>query len=144
MKSKDGSKKVKVAMKKEVPYIIVPDEAPRFIQRVGLETTILTGLNDEKMMMVLTDTLPGHTVPLHSHPHEQVGIVYDGKAKLRIGGEKRIVQKGDFYRIPGNVPHGDTCIGNGPFVMLDIFYPVREDFIEKLKLSSYIQSEKEE
>jgi quercetin dioxygenase-like cupin family protein len=143
MKSKDDSKKEKVAMRKEVPYFIVPAEAPRFIQMVGLETTILTGLNGEKMMMVLNDTLPGHTVPLHSHPHEQVGIVYDGKAKLRIGDEERIVQKGDFYRIPANVPHGDTCMSDVPFVMLDIFYPVREDFIEKLKLSSNIQSEKQ-
>jgi quercetin dioxygenase-like cupin family protein len=103
---------------------------------VGLETTILTGLYGEKMMMVLNKTLPGHFVPLHTHPHEQVGFVYAGKAKLRIGDEERIVQKGDFYRIPVNVAHGDTCIGDESFVMLDIFYPVREDFIEKLKMVS--------
>jgi len=136
--------KEEFAMRKEVPYFIVPADAPRFIQMIGLETTILTGLNGERMMMVLNDTLPGHSVPLHSHPHEQVGFVYAGKAKLRIGDEERIVQKGDFYRIPGNVPHGDTCIGDEPFVMLDIFYPVREDFIEKLKLFSNEDSKKEE
>lgn len=28
---------------------------------------------------------------------------------------------------------GDTCIGNNPFIMLDIFYPLRKDFIKKLK-----------
>ncbi len=28
--------------------------------------------------------------------------------------------------------HGDVALGDEPFVMLDIFYPVREDFIEKL------------
>jgi len=101
----------------------------------GLETTILTGLQGEKMMMVLNATLPGHTVPTHSHPHEQFGMLYAGKARLCIGAEERIAQKGDFYRIPANVPHSDTCIGDEPFVMLDIFYPVREDFIEKLKQS---------
>jgi quercetin dioxygenase-like cupin family protein len=85
------------------------------------------------MMMVLNATLPGHTVPLHSHPHEQVGMVYAGEGKLRIGDEERIVKKGDFYCIPANVPHSDTCIGDEPFVMLDIFYPIREDFIKKLK-----------
>lgn len=85
----------------------------------GLTTTILTGLNGEKMMMVLNYTLPGHTVPTHSHPHEQIGIIYSGKAKMWIGEE-----------------NGDTCIGNKPFVMLDIFYPVRETFIEKLKQQS--------
>jgi quercetin dioxygenase-like cupin family protein len=75
----------------------------------------------------------GVTRPMHSHPHEQVGMVYNGKASLYIGDEERIVQKGDFYCIPANVPHSDTCISDEPFVMLDIFYPVREDFIEKLK-----------
>jgi quercetin dioxygenase-like cupin family protein len=131
-------------MRKEVPYFIVPADAPRFIQMAGLETTILTGLHGEKMMMVLNDTLPGHFVPMHSHPHEQVGFVYNGKAKLCIGDEERIVQKGDFYRIPANVPHGDTCIGDESFVMLDIFYPVREDFIEKIKQFSIGESKKEE
>ena len=83
--------------------------------------------------MVLNATLPGHTVPTHSHPHEQIGMVYGGRAVLRIRDEERIVGKGDFYCIPGGVPHSDTCIGDKPFVMLDIFYPVREDFIEKLE-----------
>ncbi|MBI5253116.1 MAG: cupin domain-containing protein [Euryarchaeota archaeon] len=106
---------------------------------MGLETTILTGLHGGKMMMVLNTTLPGHTVPLHSHPHEQIGMVYAGKARLHIGDEERIVQKEDFYCIPANVPHSDTCIGDEPFVMLDIFYPVREDFIEKLEECSDVK-----
>jgi quercetin dioxygenase-like cupin family protein len=118
--------------KKDLYFINVVD-APKFAQMVGLETTILTGLRGEKMMMVLNATLPGHTVPLHSHPHEQIGVVYAGRAKLRIGDEERLVEKGDFYCIPANVSHSDTCIGDEPFVMLDIFYPVREDFIEKFK-----------
>lgn len=99
----------------------------------GLETTILTGLRGEQMMMALNATLPGHTVPGHSHPHEQIGMVYRGKARLRIGDEERIAQKGDFYCIPAGVPHSDICIGDEPFVMLDIFYPVREDFIATLQ-----------
>mgnify|MGYP006269729207 CR=1 FL=1 len=110
-----------------------PKICPKIKQLEGLETTILTGLRGEKMMMVLNATLPCHSVPLHSHPHEQVGVVYGGRAKLKIGGEERIVQKGDFYCIPANVPHSDETIGEEPFVMLDIFYPVREDFVEKAK-----------
>jgi quercetin dioxygenase-like cupin family protein len=98
----------------------------------GLETTILTGLHGEKMMMVLSVTLPNHSVPVHSHPHEQVGMVYSGKAILKIGDEQHIARKGDFYCIPANVPHGDRCIGETPFIMLDVFYPLREDFIQKL------------
>lgn len=118
---------------KKIPYFIDPAEALKIVQMEGLETIILTGLHGEKMMMVLNVTLPGNTVPLHSHPHEQIGMVYSGKARLRIGDEERIVKKGDFYCIPANVPHNDTAIGDEPFIMLDVFYPVREDFIEKYK-----------
>ena len=118
---------------KKIPYFIDPAKAPKIVQMEGLETVILTGLHGEKMMMVLNTTLPGYTMPLHSHPHEQIGMVYGGKAKLRIGDEERIVEKGNFYCIPANVPHSDTAIGDEPFIMLDIFYPMREDFIEKRK-----------
>ena len=117
----------------KVPYFISLKKAPLIKQMEGLETTILTGLYGEKMMMVLSATLPGHSVSLHSHPHEQIGMVYTGKAILRIGVEERTVRRGDFYCIPANVQHGDTCIGEKPFVMLDIFCPLREDFIQKLK-----------
>jgi quercetin dioxygenase-like cupin family protein len=117
---------------KEKLYFISLENAPKIRMMKGLETTILTGLHGEKMMMVLSATLPGHSVPLHSHPQEQIGIVYSGKAILRIGDEEKNVKKGDFYRIPANVPQGDTCVGEKPFIMLDIFYPVREDFLQKL------------
>lgn len=125
----------------KTPYFIDPEDTPRLTQMPGLETNILTGLRGEKMMMVLNATFPGHTVPRHSHPHEQIGMVYAGKAVLRIGNEERVVKKGDFYCIPANVPHTDTCIGDEPFVMLDIFYPVREDFIGKFK---QVSEDKEE
>jgi len=112
-------------------YFIDPEQAPRFTQMEGLETTVLTGLHGERMMMVLNATLPGHSVPTHSHPHEQIGMVYSGRAILRIGEEEREVGPGGFYCIPAGVPHSDTCLGDEPFVMLDVFYPVREDFIAR-------------
>jgi len=122
----------------KMPNFISLRDAPKIEQMKGLETTILTGLHGEKMMMVLSATLPGHSVPIHSHMHEQVGMVYSGKAILKIGNREKIVKKGDFYCIPANEPHGDTCIGKKPFVMLDIFYPVREDFIKKVTEQSQV------
>lgn len=113
-------------------HFINPEKAPKIVQLKGLETTILTGLHGEKMMMCLNVTLPGHTVPLHSHPHEQVGMVFRGEAKLRIGDEERLVKEGDFYCIPANVVHSDINMGARPFIMLDIFHPVREDFLKRL------------
>jgi len=114
------------------PYFVELSQAPTMVQMPGLETTILTGQHGEQMMMVLNATLPGREVATHSHPHEQIGMVYSGKARLTIGGEERLVQKGDFYCIPSGVPHSDVCVGDEPFVMLDVFYPSREDFLAKL------------
>ncbi|MBT0158565.1 cupin domain-containing protein [Candidatus Bathyarchaeota archaeon A05DMB-2] len=117
---------------KPTSHFIDLENAVKIRPMEGLETTILTGLHGEQLMMVLNATLPGHSVPVHSHRHEQVGMVYSGKAVLKIGEEERVVGKGDFYCIPANVPHSDTCIGGEPFIMLDIFYPVRDDFIRKV------------
>jgi len=69
-------------------YFISPAEAPELTQNAGLKTKILTGLHGEKMMMAFNTTLPGHTVPRHTHPHEQIGMVYSGKARLCIGDEE--------------------------------------------------------
>jgi len=118
--------------RQEHDYFIDPHKCPRIVQIKGLETTILTGLHGEKMMMVFNATLPGHSVPLHAHRHEQVGVVYSGKAILRIEDKERLVKKGDLYCIPSNVPHSDTTVGDEPFIMLDIFYPIREDFAKKV------------
>ena len=117
-------------------YFLDLDEAPKMKQTPGLETTVLTGLHGEQMMMTLNATLPGHEVRTHFHRHEQVGMVYRGRARLTIGGEERLVGEGDFYCIPASVAHSDVCLGDEPFVMLDIFHPVREDFIAKLAEAS--------
>ena len=107
-------------------------KCPKIVQIEGSETTILTGLHGEKMTMVFNTTLPGHSVPLHAHPPEQVGVVYSGKAILRIEDKERLVKKGDVDCIPSNVPHSDTTVGEEPFIMLDIFYPIRKDLAEKV------------
>lgn len=117
----------------KIPLFIDSATAPKLTPAPGVEMNILSGLHGEKMMMILNKTLPGHSGPTHSHPHEQICIVYSGKGLVRIGNEQKVLQQGDFCYTPGNVPHSDTCIGEEPFVMVEIFYPVRGDFVEKLK-----------
>ncbi len=68
----------------------------------------------------------GAEVPVHTHPHEQVGHVISGKLRFRIGDEEREFGPGDGYAIPGEVPHGCVAIGEG--VAVDSFNPVREDY----------------
>jgi quercetin dioxygenase-like cupin family protein len=113
-------------------YFPDPAKAPKFTMIPGAETAILTALDGEGMMMVLTEIAPGVTVPVHSHPHQQMGMVYSGKAEMRIGDQVRTIARGDICVMPSNVEHGATSVGDEPFVMLDIFYPAREDYLKKI------------
>ena len=102
-------------------------------QRELLPGLLVRFVHSDNMTLAYWEIEAGSEMPLHSHPHEQIGMVYAGQAKMRIGNKRRIVEKGDFCIMPPNVEHEATCLGDESFVMLDIFYPAREDFIEKIK-----------
>lgn len=114
-------------------HFIDPDELKSIELMPGVTAKVLSGLNEEKMMMVLATIAPGVTVPAHSHPHEQVGIVYSGSASFRIGDEERTVVEKDMYCIPADVDHEATAVGSKPFMAFEVFSPVRDDFIEKAR-----------
>ena len=81
----------------------------------------------EKMMLSYATLEPNAVVPEHSHPHEQVGIVLEGRATFYIGGEEKTLGKGEMFRIPGNVKHRVVTLDQ-PAKILDIFHPIREDY----------------
>ena len=85
----------------------------------------------EHMMLSYVTLQPGSTVPLHKHPHEQVGIMVSGRGEFTIGGETRHVKAGDCYQIPGGVEHALTV--SELTVALDIFCPPREDYLQGLE-----------
>jgi quercetin dioxygenase-like cupin family protein len=66
------------------------------------------------------------TIPMHTHPNEQVGYVVDGLVEMIIDDEKFLLQKGDTYLTPSNVPHGAYL--HKPTIIIDTFSPPREDY----------------
>lgn len=81
----------------------------------------------DRLMLSLVTLGAGSTVPMHSHPHEQAGIVLEGELDFTIGKETRRLKAGDSYIIAGNVQHGcAACAGHA--LVLDIFSPVREEY----------------
>lgn len=82
----------------------------------------------EQMMMSLATLEPHSVVEEHSHPHEQVGMVLEGRAIFIIGGEEKTLGPGDMFRIPGNVRHKVIALDQ-PVKALDIFYPIRETYL---------------
>lgn len=82
----------------------------------------------EKMMLSLATLEPYSIVEEHSHPHEQVGVVLEGRAIFIIGGEEKTLGPGDLYRIPGNVKHRVVALDQ-TVKALDIFDPIRQEYL---------------
>ena len=59
----------------------------------------------ENLMLSVVDFEAESEVTLHSHPHEQAGVMLEGHMELTIGDETRVLNPGEFYIIPPNTPH---------------------------------------
>ncbi len=80
----------------------------------------------ERVLMVQFSIRAGSVVPLHSHPHEQVGCVISGSQRLTVGDETHLIEAGDSYYIPPGVLHGSEAITDS--VAVDVFSPPRDDY----------------
>ena len=84
--------------------------------------------HDDKLMLVRVEFETGGVGALHQHYHLQITHVESGAFEVEIAGEKRILKTGDVFYIPSNVLHGVVCLEAG--VLIDVFNPMREDFIK--------------
>lgn len=69
----------------------------------------------------------GHQLPLHQHPHEQVGYLVSGHIILHIAAESYDVFPGDSWAILGNTPHSADILADS--VAIEVFSPRREDYL---------------
>jgi quercetin dioxygenase-like cupin family protein len=95
--------------------------------------TIFPGVNiqscaTDKLMLSLVDLEPHSVVAEHEHPHEQVGMLLQGRVVFTIGDETRTLGPGDMWRIPGGVRHKVVTLDE-PARALDIFTPPREEYL---------------
>ena len=93
----------------------------------GIERQMVVGQN---VMMCRFRFAPFVVTPEHSHPHEQMTLVVQGRVKFIISGQERIVSPGDVLHFPPNNRHGATMLDE-EVVLIDIFSPIREDFLTK-------------
>ncbi len=105
-------------------YFVEPDALSKKTIAPGTQIGVAWG---EKIMLSFVELAPGGQVPPHSHPHEQGGICLEGAMEFTIGGETRIVRRGDGWMIPGGVTHSVRALEEGARA-LDIFSPPREDY----------------
>ena len=83
----------------------------------------------ERLMANFVHFEPNTIAPVHWHDEEQISLVIEGEFEFEVGGEKRIVRRGDAILIPPNVPHGartydTTCLE------IDVFNPPRQGLLD--------------
>ena len=91
------------------------------IQRKDLVYGRLTHLCEFKLAA-------GSVIPEHHHPHEQTGILKQGRIRLTIDGNPVELGPGDAWSIPGETPHGVEVLEEA--LVWEVFSPPRKDFLE--------------
>lgn len=95
-----------------------------------LGRVLITGKN---MTFFIVEISFGKKVPLHNHPHEQMGICLAGEAEFSNGIEKKLVRKGMVYRFESNEKHEVRTLSAENSIFLDIFSPPRSEYISMQK-----------
>jgi len=87
--------------------------------------------HDDSIMMVKVKFKEGGVGQMHEHYHAQVTYVVHGTFEMTIGDEVKTLKAGDSFYIPPHTMHGCTCTAEG--MLIDVFSPHREDFMDSVK-----------
>ena len=109
------------------PQFVDFDNLREFELAAGVTARPLFG---EGAMLNLIEFAPGSAVPLHSHEHEQLGLVLRGTQVLIVDDNEHALGPMQGYVLPGVTEHSAYCGPEGALV-LDVFRPVREDYRER-------------
>jgi quercetin dioxygenase-like cupin family protein len=87
---------------------------------------IVTG---EREMLSQIYLKKGAIVPAHDHEAEQMSYILQGALKFVVDGEEIVVREGEVLHIPSRVPHQAEALDDT--FSLDIFSPIRQDWLDK-------------
>ncbi len=68
----------------------------------------------------------------HAHPHEQVTQLLEGTFELTVDGVTTLLEPDTMIVIPPNAVHTGRALT--PCRILDVFWPIREDYLSKLNM----------
>ncbi len=94
--------------------------------REGVTRRVFSG---EKSMMVINTIQPFAQPALHQHPHEQLTYIIHGKCDFTLGDEVVSMEAGDVILVPPDVPHTLRPTSDETIINLDVFSPIREDYL---------------
>jgi quercetin dioxygenase-like cupin family protein len=88
----------------------------------------------DRLMVNFVHFEPNTEAPLHWHEEEQISFVVEGEFEFEVGGEKRLVRRGEAIVIPPNVPHGART-HDSSCLEVDVFHPPRRGLLEAMGLA---------
>jgi quercetin dioxygenase-like cupin family protein len=86
---------------------------------------------DNQIMMVKVRFEKGARGHPHQHFHTQATYCAEGVFSFTIGDRTEVVRAGSAVYMPPNVLHSTECLEAG--LLIDVFSPVREDFLSGQK-----------
>lgn len=95
-------------------------------KRAGVTRQVFSGQNS---MMVLNEIHPSAAPALHHHSHEQLTYIIQGNAEFVLGDKVLDLIEGDTIVIPPHIPHSLKAVGEETVLNLDVFSPIREDYL---------------
>ena len=94
-----------------------------------LKSSQLRAVAHDHVMMTLFDFGPDDPViPGHHHTHEQITYILKGSVRMVSGEKSQILKAGQGAIIPPDVEHEVYALEEDTQA-LDIFYPLREDYL---------------
>ena len=96
----------------------------------GAHSRLVSGKN---MQLSFISMDPNSVFSPHIHPEEQMMLVLRGDCQETLVDKQQPMKTNDVVRIPGNMVHSAE-IGDLGCDVLDIFWPAREDYLEKEKV----------
>jgi quercetin dioxygenase-like cupin family protein len=107
-------------------------DSPKGYHETAPGIHIKTIASGERVLMSKFSLDAGTELPLHSHPNEQIGYLLSGNIVLHIGDKSREIKPGDSWCVPSGTPHRADILEDS--LALEIFSPVREDYLEYVNL----------
>lgn len=97
----------------------------------SMGTLQLRPFSGVRMTIVRVDGPAGSVAPQHSHDHEQITFVEQGRVRFDFPDDSIEAGPGDAVLIPSGLPHGAEVLEAAVFI--DIFQPVRDDFMSRVR-----------
>lgn len=83
-------------------------------------------VHSENMTFAYWSVQEGSLLPEHSHIHEQVATLIEGRFELIVDGNSKLLEPGSVAIIPPNAKHSGRAMTDCRII--DVFYPIREDY----------------